>query len=276
MGRVSRSFTAGVGSMLLLVGLAAPAASAAPPGNDDLAAATVVGTLPFSDSLSTVDATVEAQDPIGCIGAAHSVWYAYTADLDGLVAFETYGSDFDTVLSAYTGTQGSLTPVACNDDTQTLQSHIKFAVSTGTTYFIMVSGYGSASEGASGNLVLAAHTEPPFTMAVTTDGRGSVDESTGRASIRGTLVCSTPGVVYIAQGRLRQRNELTKAQAYLSGSFSCGTEPSVWEAPARPRFGRDFVRGKARLVDLIWRGYSADYSEEREQVDAPMTIRLRR
>ena len=82
----------------MLVGLA-PSAFAAAPGNDNVADATDVASLPFSDSsVDTTEATTEATDPLTCSGAAHSVWYVYTAGADGFVNFNTFGSDFDTVL----------------------------------------------------------------------------------------------------------------------------------------------------------------------------------
>ncbi len=195
MGRGIRSLLILVAALSLVL-VSAPLASAVAPANDDFGSATVVGSLPFADALSTVDATFAADDPTGCIGAAHSVWYTYTAGLDGLVAFETYGSDFNTVLSAYTGTPGSLQRIACNNDAYSPQSHIKFAVTTGTTYYVMVAGYGyrTVRKGESGELVLNVHTEPPFTMELSSDGRGTLDPISGIATIGGTAVCSTPGV----------------------------------------------------------------------------------
>jgi PKD repeat protein len=50
----------------------------------------------------------------------------------------TFGSNYDTVLSAWSGTQGSLNLVACNDDFNGLQSKINFAAAGGTTYYFMV------------------------------------------------------------------------------------------------------------------------------------------
>ena len=276
MGRGTRSILILVGTLSLVLG-SVPLASAAAPANDDLGSATVVGSLPFADALSTVDATFAADDPTGCTGAAHSVWYTYTAGLDGLVAFETYGSDFDTVLSAYTGTRGSLQRIACNDDTHTLQSHIKFAVTTGTTYYVMVAGYGNGpvDEGASGELVLSAHTEPPFTMEVSVEGRGTVDPISDIATIRGTAVCSTLGFIYLAEGRLRQRIDGITVRANPGVEIYCGPDPVAWEGQADPSTFQGFVRGRARLIHVRWHGLSLDYAEEQVQIDLPVTIRLR-
>ena len=46
-----------------------------------------------------------------------SVWYSWTAPLEGEVEIDTVGSDFDTLIGVYTGNAvGSLTEVASNDD----------------------------------------------------------------------------------------------------------------------------------------------------------------
>jgi hypothetical protein len=38
----------------------------------------------------------------------------------------TFGSDYDTTLSVYTGSRGALTQIACNDDADLLQSLVRF------------------------------------------------------------------------------------------------------------------------------------------------------
>ena len=38
------------------------------------------------------------------------------------LTIDTFGSDYDTVLAVWTGSRGSLTNVACNDDSSGLQS----------------------------------------------------------------------------------------------------------------------------------------------------------
>ena len=280
MGRGTRSMLTLVAALSLVLG-SAPLASAVAPANDDFGSATLVGSLPFADALSTVDATFAADDPTGCFGGVHSVWYTYTAGLDGLVAFETYGSDFDTVLSAYAGRRGSLQQIACNDDIfDSYQSHIKFAVTTGTTYHIMVAGYEDGpveGGGESGELVLSAHTEPPFAMEVSVDGRGTVDPISGIATIRGTAVCSTPGFIWLENGRLRQQLDLVTVRAQPAiMHIDCGPDPVAWEGQADPRTIQGFVRGRARLIHLRWDGASVDYAEqEQDRIDLPVTIRLR-
>jgi hypothetical protein len=254
----------------------APSALAAVPTNDDFGSATTIGSLPFSDSLNTAEATTQAGDPLDCIGAGHSVWYTFTSAADVSVGVDTFGSDFDTVLSAYTGSQASLTQIACRDDSVGLQSHIKWQATAGTVYHVMVSGYGSGSEGDSGNLVLHADVEEPFTFEISVSPTGSVDEAPGIATVGGTVVCSVPGHVYSgAHYRLRQVVGDSKVRGALFVSTACGPESSTWEATAVPRDGL-FVRGRARIPGTTWSGYSDDFTETQEQVDEARTVRLRR
>src|SRR5204862_148372 len=76
------------------------------PANDDVANATIVGGIPYTDDENTEGATSEDIDG-DCgsfgFGHGHSVWYAYTATEDGTLAADTFGSDYDTTLSVWTG-----------------------------------------------------------------------------------------------------------------------------------------------------------------------------
>src|SRR6266571_982283 len=149
--------TAGI---LVVVGIATTAASAAAPANDNFASAQVLSGPSGSVTGSNVDATKEAGEPnpAGNIGGA-SVWYTWTAPASGTATFATAGSSFDTIMGAYTGTSVSvLTELASNDDagSSDLTSSVSFAVVSGATYRIVVDGYhGSISGQAAGSIQLA-------------------------------------------------------------------------------------------------------------------------
>jgi hypothetical protein len=120
--------------------VAAPLLADVPPANDEFADAEVVGSLPFTVAASTLDAATAPDDPL-CHGNSASVWYAYTPPISTTLSADTFGSDYDTTLAAYTGAQGSLTEVACNDDAGAgLQSQIVFPVVAGQTYYLMAAG----------------------------------------------------------------------------------------------------------------------------------------
>ena len=140
---------------------AQPLPALVPPPNDVFGSAVVAGALPFTATVSTVEATAAVDDP-SCVGNDTSVWYAFTPVISTSITAETFGSDYDTTLSAYTGTQGALTQIACNDDAGAgTQSQIRFPVSAGTTYYFMVAGLGGG-----GNLVFALDAAPLALVAV--------------------------------------------------------------------------------------------------------------
>lgn len=87
------------------------------PANDDFDNATVIDSLPFSDSLDTTGATEDPDDilPEDCAGAVlNSVWYRYTPATDGVILLETTQSDYSTVLAVFTGSRTDLQPVGCS------------------------------------------------------------------------------------------------------------------------------------------------------------------
>ena len=140
-----RMFAAALVALLVLLPLAgaAPAGAAKPggtaPANDAFASATVVGGLPFADTVATRKATKAADDPAACAGYVRSVWYRFTATSGQRVVVDTIGSGYDTLLAVYTGSQGNLTQVGCNDNANgTKQSRVAFDPANGTDYAVMV------------------------------------------------------------------------------------------------------------------------------------------
>ncbi|MBE0689546.1 MAG: hypothetical protein IH587_05420, partial [Anaerolineae bacterium] len=73
----------------------------------------------------------------------NTAWYRYTPGSDGWLRVSTFGSSYDTVIGAYTGTEAALTEVACNDDAPgTTASSMRFAVTSETPVYIMVANKG--------------------------------------------------------------------------------------------------------------------------------------
>jgi hypothetical protein len=120
-----------------------------PPGNDDFASAYVITGRVGVTSGYTLGASKEPSEPshAGDVGG-HSVWYRWTAPIQGPVDFNTAGSTFNTTLAVYTGNNvTNLTVVAANnDDVQGQQSsRVDFHANAGTTYQIAVDGFGGDS-----------------------------------------------------------------------------------------------------------------------------------
>ena len=214
--RLTRRIAAAAAVSAVVTVLMTPPAFAAPPDNDDFDAATPIPALPFTDTVDTTDATTADDDP-DCFGNGHSVWYEFTPSEDLTVGATTSGSNYDTTLSAYTGTRGSLDQVACNDDSDGLQSRILFETTAGTTYWLMVA---------------SCCGEPRWTAgAHRTRTRATSDtwpvhsvnwhsQPAGVATIRGTVTCSQPVQVDLV-GSLRQTQRRSVSLGYSSTSVSC-------------------------------------------------------
>jgi IPT/TIG domain-containing protein len=135
---------------------------ALPPPNDNFANATNITTLSFNDVQDSSGATTETTDPTPpCAlqftstqgntgghpnGAYNTIWYKFTPIFSANLNLDTSGSSYDSVLSIWTGSAGSLVNVACNDDINpgiVLQSQlIGVPLTAGTPYYIMVSSFG--------------------------------------------------------------------------------------------------------------------------------------
>ncbi len=148
--------------MVVLGVMALMAPAFAQPTNDDLAAATGVTSLPFTETLETTDATVEPGEPVEgdefCPPRGSTVWYALTLDTTQPVSVNTSGSDYDTTLAVYTGSGfGGLSFVDCNDDTFFgLEAALTFEAEAGVTYLVQVGSFG----GDSGGLLQISFGEP--------------------------------------------------------------------------------------------------------------------
>ncbi len=117
--------------------------------------------------LNTLGATENEAPPACQENFGKGVWFRYTPARDGPVLVSTCGSDFDTVVQVYEGMRCRLLqPVTegCNDDEGPdcagRQASVRFTATGGTSYAILVGGFG----GAGGNLRLVARwldVEPP-------------------------------------------------------------------------------------------------------------------
>ena len=222
----------------------------AAPANDDIANATDVTAIPFTDAISTTDATTDPDDPF-CVSdeRERTVWYEYTPAEDLRITANTAGSDYDTGLSLYTGAPGALSQLDCNDDAGgTLQSSVTFDAQAGTTYFFMVEAYpGTGGGNLVFNVLEALPPPPPLEIGLTIDPTGRVQPSTGVATISGTVTCSQPVSMEVF-GELRQR----LGRSLLRGSFDAVVDcdgGTTWRADVHLDNGL-FVAGRAEVSAL--------------------------
>jgi hypothetical protein len=123
------------------------------PANDAFANATamVLGANNVTTVMGfNVNATKESSEPnhAGDTGG-RSIWWKWTASVNGGVFVDTKGSEFDTLLGVYTGSSvGALTTVASNDDIDpsiVQVSSTSFVAQKGTTYYFAVDGFDDTS-----------------------------------------------------------------------------------------------------------------------------------
>jgi hypothetical protein len=254
--------------VLLLFGVAV---AQSPPPNDDIANATVFTTLPFTDGpLDTTVATTALDDP-DCAGNGPTVWYVFIPAAGGFVMVNTFGSDYDTTLSVYTGEPGALTQITCNDDFNSLQSLVSFEAIADTPYYIMV---GSFASGPGGSLIFNADvTPPPLVFDLALSGKGSVNAKTGVATIRGTVTCSGPGYVYDLYGTLQQKKGRVLFRAdFFAGGFECTPPETAWSATAASPNGL-FTGGKTILSNVFSYACNELYCDD-VYIPGPVTVQL--
>lgn len=224
---------------------------APPPANDDFATPVLVPSSPAHYAANVTNATAAPDDP-WCYGSAQSVWYAFTPPTNMHLEANTFGSDYDTTLSVYTGSRGALSQLACNDDAgNTLQSRVRIEATAGKTYYFMASSLYNPAPLA--NLVFNLQAAPPpFSFNPSVAQFGTVTPSTGAVTVRGSVQCSQPAYVTIS-GQLKQKRGQAVVTGYWSAFVPCdGVTP--WTAPVQSqtvlfkgRAAALFAGGKAEL-----------------------------
>lgn len=183
-----------------------------PPSNDDFDHATVIPQIPFTIRQDASTATA-ADDPYYCLTRNQTVWFSFTPTQNIRLEANTFGSNYDTALSVYTGVRGALNQIGCNNDSNgTSQSRVRFDAIAGTTYYFMVSSLYPVS---SANLVFNLVEAPPLlSISVTVNQFGTVDPTTGTATVSGLIACTQP-VYVVLEGALQQMF----GDAQLNGDF---------------------------------------------------------
>jgi len=199
-----------------------PTPSASRPSNDDFANAQWIYSSAGGQGNSNEGATFENGEPYHySIGAAAitSVWFRWTAPASGQTTMDTLGSNFDTVLAAYTGsTLGALVQQDANDDYSGYgtKSRISFAAIAGTTYNIAVAGF----TGQTGYYYLnwsIAQAPTPTPTPVPQGGPSGYTYCVGEGG-----TCSFTGVkdvAYGANGRFNYQPGRTGSVACTNGTF---------------------------------------------------------
>jgi PKD domain len=139
-------------------------AGAAVPANDEFANAAIIDppSLPFTDTVTIDDATLEVGEPSGCSAVGKSIWYSITPTSSGVIRADVGNSSFyDRVLYVYRqdgSGLGGLTAIGCASPYYNGQSAVTFNAQAGTTYYLQAGGFFSWS---SGTLAVSVQSIPP-------------------------------------------------------------------------------------------------------------------
>jgi hypothetical protein len=131
---------------------------AAPPTNDDFGSATVVPAIPYTNTVSTTEATPDVtgdpptNDPavpgsVRCDGkilskGVKTVWYRYSSPTTRIVNADSFNSTYDNYIAVWRGTTiNNLTFIACDDETEFDEAQVAFTAQAGQTYYIQVAAY---------------------------------------------------------------------------------------------------------------------------------------
>jgi hypothetical protein len=225
--------------------LLTPVASAAPPANDDFDNATTITALPASVSVDMAEATAAGDDPtMSCNPDAppFTVWYAFTPPTNMRLRLDV--SFVETVfgVSVYAGSRGNLSEVACLIGADTRF----FDVAAGTTYYFMVWSFAPVVMHFDLSEVL-----PPPSIALDINAKGSVNPTTGVATVRGTVTCSRAVVLESVQVDLSQlfARRVTIVGSGFTENVPCTPSGNAWSVAVdgtNGRFGAGSATATAR------------------------------
>ena len=177
------------------------------PANNDLAGAATVNLVANTATVtsSTVNANKESGEPNHApneTGGA-SAWWKWTANVNGNLTVNTVGSNFDTLLGAYTGNAvNTLTQLAANDDTippeqdssvtRPRHSTVNLTVTNGTTYLFTVDGW----QGEWGSVIVNFTLSPAATAPTITTQPQSQTVTAGSSVTFSVVATGTPAPTF--------------------------------------------------------------------------------
>lgn len=172
-----------------------------PPANDNCEDAILISCSSGSVTGTNVGATTSPGETTESgFTTNNAVWYTLIGDGSQVTLSTCGGATYDNYIRVYSGSCGNYTNVTAGDDNCGSQAQVTFSAAVGTTYYILVSGFGQFSAG-------------PFTMTVScvappaNDNCATAQAITCGSSVTGTTVAAntstgetTPGVWYSIVG----------------------------------------------------------------------------
>lgn len=233
-------------TIALLLASATPALAALPP-NDTIAGATTITSLPFSDTVDTTEATMDADEeaagqPCRDFGAPDiekSVWYKFTASASITLVVDTRASNYTTGIAAYNGAPSAGTFVTCGP------GRIVTSWAAGQTAYFMIFGDQPGSLG--GTLrITVDEAPPPPQVSLTVDPVGAFDPASGSATISGTVTCTGVADFSGLSGNVTQTVGRFSINGFFFVSFTCDGTTQTWTATTTSSSGK-FAGGPATV-----------------------------
>ncbi len=172
----------------------------APPANDLCTGAININcgqTIAGTTAAATSDAVGTCTTSLG---TAPGVWYSFVGTGTNNT-LSLCGSSYDTKIGVFSGTCAALVCVAGNDDFCGLQSQVTVPTTAGTTYYVLVTGFSTASGAYTLNRTCAPPANDICTGAVTINCGQTINGSTVGATSDAVATCGTtlntaPGLWY--------------------------------------------------------------------------------
>jgi Family of unknown function (DUF6299) len=242
---------ASVAALLTTLGATALAvagpASAAPPDNDGYAGRVTVGSVPYSNTQDTSEATTEPTDaelnPEECGAPATdaSVWYEVTAASDGALVADVSDSSYSAGVLVATGSPGAFSFVACGPGA------VAWNTTAGETYSLLVIDDQLDEAGNGGSMSLTVEEAPPTPEIDITVNPKAKFTSTGSAILSGTVTCVGEAEFAFVEAQLTQQVGRLKINGFGGMDITCDGTTRPWSLDIAGDNGT-FRGGKAASV----------------------------
>ncbi|MEP0913303.1 DUF4347 domain-containing protein [Leptolyngbya sp. GB1-A1] len=225
------------------------------PSNDSWSNATVLTATTGTVFSTNIYATGEVGEPEQS-GKPNSLWWAWTAPSDGTLSLDTGGSNFNTFLSLFTGSNlTNLTLIRQdNGSLEWSQSYLQYQVRAGQTYYIAVDGNSSDKGDVQLNYIFTSKNTAQTKGDFTGDGKADIlwqDVKNGQLylfEMNGTSVAQNIAIPkssnfraisasdFTGDGKndILMRNQATNAlhllqinEAFVSRSISVNIDPNL-------------------------------------------------
>lgn len=273
---------------------------AAPPPNDDIEDATLIGTLPFEDQTNLRGATAQKSDPDNCVfeSPATTIWYEYTAASDQSIdvsasddRWPIYDDDgsYWPFIAVYSGTPRNLSFESCAEEDSGSNS-TRFQAVAGQRYFIVVDQdyWPKPYKGSLPTEVVVETSPPPTTGELTVVGEivakrkwtfyGDIYIPIPVQDI-GLVVSVTCESVYanIAVDMVIEQGDLSYPErAHIDCVNGVGAEVLHFEEPYEPRFLLENGTASVTLTGYeYWSNYSAQSGPQQVEVKVRGPIKNR-